>query len=229
MKTRVILSPYDSGHRRKRMGCGPERIFEAGLKGLFSRLGIEFESEEVAPDHPFPAEINSAFQLAGKISQRVRPCRDGGIFPIVLSGNCNASVGTVSGLDAANTGIVWFDGHGEATTPETSGPDSSTACRSAFWSDEPGKLLRKLSPDFLPFRATGFCFLGRAIWRLSRSRCLKMQECSRWRLSRNSEKVCSRWRRMLRVSMSTLIWMSLIPAWRGRISGRRRMESAWKR
>lgn len=101
------------------MGCGPERILEAGLKPLFTRLGIEFGNEEVAPDHPFPAEINSAFQLAGKISERVRSCREAGIFPIVLSGNCNAAVGTVSGCGAENTGIVWFDGHGEATTPET--------------------------------------------------------------------------------------------------------------
>ena len=119
MKTRVILSPYDSGHCRKRMGLGPERIFDAGLKPLFSRLGVEFETEEVAPDHPFPAEINSAFHLAGKISERVRACREAGTFPIVLSGNCNASVGTVSGCGAKTTGIVWFDGHGEATTPET--------------------------------------------------------------------------------------------------------------
>jgi len=119
MKTRVILSPYDSGHCRKRMGLGPERIFEAGLKPLFNRLGVEFESEEVAPDHPFPAEINSAFQLAGKISGSVRACREAGIFPVVLSGNCNAAVGTVSGCGAESIGIVWFDGHGEATTPET--------------------------------------------------------------------------------------------------------------
>ena len=119
LRTRVILSPYDSGHCRKRMGCGPERVLESGLEPLFSRMGVEFESEEVAPDHPFPAEINSAFQLARKISERVRACREAGAFPIVLSGNCNAAVGTVSGCGPENTGIIWFDGHGEATTPET--------------------------------------------------------------------------------------------------------------
>ena len=119
LRTRVILSPYDSGHCRRRMGCGPERIFEAGLKGLFNRLRIEFDSEEVAPDHPFPAEINSAFQLARKISECVHACREARIFPIVLSGNCNAAVGMVSGGGVENSGIVWFDGHGEATTPET--------------------------------------------------------------------------------------------------------------
>jgi len=37
-----------------------------GLKVLFSRLGVEFDSQEVAPRPSFPAEINSAFQLANK-------------------------------------------------------------------------------------------------------------------------------------------------------------------
>src|SRR5258708_10737846 len=108
VRTRIILSPYDSGYCRKRMGCGPERIFESGLKPLLGRLGVEFDSEAVAPDHPFPAEINSAFQLAGKISERVRAGREAGIFPVVLSGNCNAAVVTGSGFAAETTGIIWF-------------------------------------------------------------------------------------------------------------------------
>jgi arginase len=37
----------------------------------------------------------------------------------VLSGNCNASLGTVSGCGCRTSGVVWFDAHGEATTPET--------------------------------------------------------------------------------------------------------------
>ncbi len=133
------------------MGCGPERIFESGLKPLFSRIGVEFDSEEVAPGHPFPAEISSAFQLCGKISERVRACREEEIFPIVLSGNCNAAVGTVSGCGPENTGIVWFDGHGEATTTETT--------RSGFLDGMPISILvgrawhtlAKSVPGFSPF------------------------------------------------------------------------------
>jgi arginase len=37
----------------------------------------------------------------------------------VLSGNCGIALGTVSGCGADKTGVVWFDAHGEATTPET--------------------------------------------------------------------------------------------------------------
>ena len=119
MRTRVILSPYDSGQCRRRMGCGPERIFESGMKALFGRLGIAFDSDEVKPENPFPSEISSTFQLCRQISKCVRDCCQEGIFPIVLSGNCNAAIGTVSGCGARETAIVWFDGHGEATTPET--------------------------------------------------------------------------------------------------------------
>jgi arginase len=160
LRTRVILSPYDSGYCRKRMGCGPERIFESGLKGLFSRIGAEFDSEEVAPDHPFPAEINCAFQLCSKISDRVRTCRQAGTFPIVLSGNCNAAVGTVSGCGAEDTGIVWFDGHGEATTPETT--------RSGFLDGMPISILlgrawhtlAKSVPGFSPISGSRIVLFG---------------------------------------------------------------------
>jgi arginase len=160
MRTRVILSPYDSGHLRERMGRGPERIFEAGLKDLFSRLGIEFDSEEVAPEHPFPAEINSAFQLAGKISQRVRACHEAGIFPVVLSGNCNAAIGTVSGLDTENTGIVWFDGHGEATTPETTSSGFLDGMPISVLLGRAWQTLAKTVPGFSPIPGNRIVLFG---------------------------------------------------------------------
>ena len=119
MQARVFLVPYDSGHLRKRMGAGPERMFEAGLIPLFKRLGVEYESEEVPTENPHPAEISVAFELCRKVAQRVAECRTRGLFPIVLSGNCNTAVGTVSGCGPRETGVVWFDAHGEATTPET--------------------------------------------------------------------------------------------------------------
>lgn len=51
------------------------------------------------------------------IASTVRVARQNGWFPLVLSGNCNAAVGSACGCDS--TGVVWFDAHGEATTPET--------------------------------------------------------------------------------------------------------------
>ena len=101
------------------MGLGPEGIFEAGLKPLFVRKEIRFECEEIALESEHPAEISAAFHLCRKVADRVRESRARGEFPIILSGNCNAAVGTVSGCGAASTGVAWFDAHGESTTPET--------------------------------------------------------------------------------------------------------------
>jgi arginase len=119
MDAAVFLVPYDCGYYRRRMGLGPERILEAGLKPLFEKLGIGFTAEEVPLETAYPTEIAAAFQLARQLAETVGACRAEGRFPIVLSGNCNAALGTVSGCGPENTGIVWFDAHGEATTPET--------------------------------------------------------------------------------------------------------------
>ena len=37
----------------------------------------------------------------------------------MLSGNCNTSLGTITGLDPYELGIIWFDGHSDFNTPET--------------------------------------------------------------------------------------------------------------
>jgi len=101
------------------MGLGPERILDQGLKKLFAKMQIQFDTVEIGLDNSHPAEISTAFELARKVSEKVSECRAEGLFPLVLSGNCNASLGTVSGCGAEKTSIIWFDAHGEANTPET--------------------------------------------------------------------------------------------------------------
>jgi arginase len=39
---------------------------------------------------------------------------------VILSGNCNASLGTLAGLQNPKLGVLWFDAHGEFHTPDTS-------------------------------------------------------------------------------------------------------------
>jgi arginase len=115
----VFAVEYDSGHHRARMGCGPRRLYEAGLKPLLTRLGRRFRHEEITIDDSYPAEIKTAFSLSRRISERVQWSLKEGLFPIVLSGNCNTAVGAISGCGSQNTAVVWFDAHGESTTPET--------------------------------------------------------------------------------------------------------------
>lgn len=42
MKVCIFIVPYDSGHYGERMGCGPERLAELGLKRYFPRWGISW-------------------------------------------------------------------------------------------------------------------------------------------------------------------------------------------
>jgi len=119
MNIRVLTVPYDSGHYRARMGCGPDRLFEFGLKQLLTRLGYIFIREEITVPDSHSAEIKTAFALCRIVADRVRACQSEGCFPIVLSGNCNVAIGTISGCWCQNTGVAWFDAHGESTTPDT--------------------------------------------------------------------------------------------------------------
>jgi len=150
MRIRVILVPYDSGHYRKRMGLGPEQLFDNGLRILLSKLEIPFDREDVSLESPHPAEISAAFELARKVAGKVQKARAEGLFPIVLSGNCNVALGTVSGCGADRTGILWIDAHGEATTPETTksgfldGMPISTLLGRAW------QTLARTVPGFLP-------------------------------------------------------------------------------
>ena len=119
MNVCVLIVAYDSGRYRARMGCGPERLFESGLNPLLARMGHHVRREEITVSDPHPAEIKTAFELCREVAGRVRACKSEGYFPLVLSGNCNIAVGAISGCGCRNTGVVWFDAHGEATTPDT--------------------------------------------------------------------------------------------------------------
>ena len=117
---RTIFAPYDSGHRGLRMGAGPDHLMEGGLPEMLrstERPSLSFA--HVLPEVDPPAEVATAFELDCLVSEQVREAVAGGEFPLVLSGNCNTAVGTISGLGASDLGVVWFDAHADFNTPET--------------------------------------------------------------------------------------------------------------
>ncbi len=111
--------PYDSGHRGLRMGAGPEHLLESGLGEALEAGGRRVRSETLRPAGDPPAEVATAFELDGLLSRRVRSAVSEGAFPLVLSGNCNASLGTLAGVGPQGLGVVWFDAHADFNTPET--------------------------------------------------------------------------------------------------------------
>jgi arginase len=93
----MIAVPYHLGRRAVEVGRGPLVIVEAlGQPCVFveGTGGV--------------GDINSI--LAQAVAAHDRPA-------LVLAGNCNSCLGTLSALE--EPGIVWFDAHGDFNTPET--------------------------------------------------------------------------------------------------------------
>lgn len=80
---------------------------------------------EIDPVDDFEGEIGRSFEIIRRTSILVTQERNAGSFPIILSGNCSASVGVAAGLNASaklqgsELGCVWFDAHDDFNTPDT--------------------------------------------------------------------------------------------------------------
>jgi arginase len=121
MDIHLFSVPYDTARRGERMGAGPERLLASGAVERLRWRGHGVRVEGIAlPDDHFPAEIRTAFELQRAVATGVRRAAANGSLPVVLAGNCNvAALGTLAGLRARDVGVLWFDGHGDFNTPET--------------------------------------------------------------------------------------------------------------
>jgi arginase len=121
MDTQILVIPYDSGRLRWRCGAGPEYLLSTGLTTHLHNRGHVVTDVQVLEDNPAypPAEIRTAFELARRLAVAVRAAHSAGRFALVLSGNCNSAIGTLSGLTPARRATFWFDAHGDYNTPET--------------------------------------------------------------------------------------------------------------
>ena len=116
----LLIVPYDSGHRGKRMGAGPGRLVASGIADELADAGYSVKQTSTElPDRFFPAEPAAAFALHRPLARAVADASTRKAFPLVLSGNCNTCLGTLSGLRMPEIGIAWFDAHGDFNTPET--------------------------------------------------------------------------------------------------------------
>lgn len=121
MDLELLLVPYDTGRRGWRSGAGPEHLLRAGLTTHLQARGhcvadvrvIETDADQLL------GETRTAFELMGGVATGVRAVRAAGRFPVILSGNCNIAVGTLSGLTPASRAVFWFDAHGDFNTPDT--------------------------------------------------------------------------------------------------------------
>ena len=115
----LIAAPYDSAHYNKRMGAGPLRLVDNGLIEHLSDEGFKVNYKKLIVEEEFLTEIASTIQLLIKIKHAIIESIQNASFPLVLSGNCCASVGVGAALKNDNVGVAWFDAHGDCETPGT--------------------------------------------------------------------------------------------------------------
>lgn len=118
MQINIYQVPYDTARPDWRMGLGPEHLLGGGLEGALRAGGHTVTTTRIDTDDPFPSEIKTAFDLYRRLSDSIRVA-ESDAFPLVLSGNCGAALGTMSGISEEDTGIAWFDAHGDFNTPDT--------------------------------------------------------------------------------------------------------------
>jgi arginase len=141
------------------MGLGPEHLWRA-LDPLLTTKGHATRTDLIALPDGFLAEIATTFGVARAIAGRVGDCQRQGWRPLVLSGNCNAALGTVTGCGCGTTGVIWFDAHGEATTPDTTRSGFLDGMGISMLTGQCWHQLAQSVPGFAPLRGDQVVLVG---------------------------------------------------------------------
>jgi arginase len=160
MRIQIIQVPYDAGHKSVRMGRGPEHFVRNGVDEMLRGNGHTVQTDLIEAPGSFQTEIKTAFELHKLVAERVRVAAQHARFPLVLSGNCNISVGTVAGLDPRELGIVWFDGHADFNTPETTTGGSLDGMGLAIATGGCWKAMAQAIPGFRPIPEANTVLVG---------------------------------------------------------------------
>ena len=118
---RLLLVPYDSGRRDERMGAGPLALRRAGAADTLRGAGHDVDERVIEVASPWRAELTTGFEFQRLTAAAVADARAAGRLPLLLSGNCNTTIGVLGGMadPGRRLGLVWFDAHGDFNTPET--------------------------------------------------------------------------------------------------------------
>ena len=131
---RILGVPMDLGADRRGVDMGPSAIRYAGLADELDALGKTCvdggditvpRPEERDPDtEPFQDGRAKYFretrEVCEDVATAVAATIDDGEFPLVLGGDHSIAIGTAAGAtNGRDTGLIWFDAHGDFNTPQT--------------------------------------------------------------------------------------------------------------
>jgi arginase len=127
MDLTLILAPYDLGRQDVGSGRGPQAYLDAGAVRALQAHGHDVEVVKARRSGPFRSELEAVLDINQAIAELVAAAVRADRFPLVIAGNCNATLGVRTGLLHASSrrstdelALMWFDAHGDFNTPETS-------------------------------------------------------------------------------------------------------------
>jgi arginase len=133
-RVHLIGVPLDLGAGRRGVDMGPSAMRIAGVSRTLESLGYQVTDDGdiavVGPEvqgiqDPKLKYLPEIVRAVGVLSEKVEQTMGNGNFPLVLGGDHSMAIGTISGVSAhyrkrgQNLGLIWFDAHGDANTPET--------------------------------------------------------------------------------------------------------------
>lgn len=142
------------------MGRGPEHLIENGLPQALRAVGHGVSVETIEAPSEFRAEVQTQFALYRSLAMKVDTAKQNDQFPLVLSGNCGATVGVIAGARAKRLGVIWFDAHGEFNTPETTTSGFLDGMGLAIATGQCWKKLALSIPGFRPLPGANILHIG---------------------------------------------------------------------
>jgi arginase len=130
----VIGVPLDLGAGRRGVDMGPSAFRVAEVDQTIRALGCDVAdagdvqvciAETRDPGDPKVKYLKEIREACSKLSELVGAALDRGRTPVVLGGDHSIAIGTIAGVSRfyarrdEKVGLVWFDAHGDANTPET--------------------------------------------------------------------------------------------------------------
>lgn len=159
MNLRLILVPYDSGHREWRMGKGPAHLLRHGIASHVRAGGHTVSAEVIDHDHHTPSDVASSFALYRVVADRVRRATQANELPVLLGGNCGVTIGAAAGL-GDDLAVVWLDAHGDFNTPETTRSGFLDGMSLSILTGRCWRAMAESIPDFSPVPEAHAVLLG---------------------------------------------------------------------
>ncbi|HZS43909.1 MAG TPA: arginase [Blastocatellia bacterium] len=132
---KIVGSPMDLGADRRGVDMGPSVLRIAGINQRIAQLGYDVEDignvhvhipETRTVIHSNQKYLHEIAEANRELADKVEGILAADALPVVLGGDHSIAIGTLAGVTRhyrksnEKIGLIWFDAHGDANTPETS-------------------------------------------------------------------------------------------------------------